>query len=465
MTAKNVVILGAGVSGLALAWFLKKYAGDQLRITVFEKQHRSGGWIHTLEKEGFLFEQGPHSFRGSNPNSATLRLIEALGLQDQVIIPNPSQNQRYLLSHNTLVPLPSGLLRALFSPLTRDLWLSALLRDLRASASADADESILDFSVRHFGKKMTARLIDPVTTGIYAGDIHQLSMRSCFPSIFEAAQKNGSVLLGFLKKQALKESESSFVTKMRKEPVFSFKQGMETLVKGLTVALNKDVHYHCSSGALRFSSQGAEVFLAGGRRMQADHLFSTLPAAALADQLADHHTILGALLTSIESTSVAVVNLGYRNRVLHKPGFGYLVAQQEKEDILGVIFDSNLFPQQNLRETETRLTVMLGGVHHPQICGRRDVDIVNTAVQAVGRHLGIEQAPDAVHVYRAHHAIPQYSVGHFTRVTHIEESIRQLSPHLTCLGSSFYGVSINDCIMQAEKCALQYCIDNKILEQ
>ena len=64
--ARHIIILGAGISGLATAWFLKKYADQkqsQLKITLIEKSQRAGGWIQTIQTGKFLFEQGPRSFR------------------------------------------------------------------------------------------------------------------------------------------------------------------------------------------------------------------------------------------------------------------------------------------------------------------------------------------------------------------------------------------------------------------
>ena len=56
---KHVVILGAGISGLSLGWFLRQRHGDHLKITIIEKEARAGGWIETKKVGHFLFEQGP----------------------------------------------------------------------------------------------------------------------------------------------------------------------------------------------------------------------------------------------------------------------------------------------------------------------------------------------------------------------------------------------------------------------
>ena len=79
---KNIVVLGAGISGLSLAWKLKQKFPEDCKITILEKSHRPGGWIRSIEQDGFLFEQGPRSCRPKGAGLATLKLIEELGLRD-----------------------------------------------------------------------------------------------------------------------------------------------------------------------------------------------------------------------------------------------------------------------------------------------------------------------------------------------------------------------------------------------
>lgn len=52
----NVVVVGAGVGGVAVAGRLAR-AGH--RVTVFEKRASSGGRLSVLERDGFHFDMGP----------------------------------------------------------------------------------------------------------------------------------------------------------------------------------------------------------------------------------------------------------------------------------------------------------------------------------------------------------------------------------------------------------------------
>jgi len=302
------------------------------------------------------------------------------------------------------------------------------------------DETVFDFSLRRFGKRTTKLLFDPLITGIYAGKIEDLSIRSCFPTLVDWEQQYGSVTRGF------------FSSKNAQGSSFSFKKGMEALPHAIAKQLNSEIQLSCQAVGLLPSPTGMIVLNTNGVAMKTEYVVSALPSGAIADLIAPLHTSLGALLTSIESTSVAIVQLGYRSSVLKHQGFGYLIPSEEKEEILGGIWDSSLFPQQN-RGDMTRLAIMIGGARDPQACWKRDEDLIAIALDAVRRHLDIDEKPCIAEVSRAHKAIPQYHVGHATKLKHISEITRKHFSQLYLIGPAFSGVSISDCIARAEEIA------------
>ncbi len=419
---KHHVILGAGVSGLALAWKLK----DNSRVTIVEKCHRPGGWLRTIHQDGFLFEQGPRSCRPKGAGINTLELIEALGLQDQVI--TGKTLKRYLYVDGQMRTIPSGPFSVLFSPLTRGI-LPAIWNDLRTPGNVSQDESIYEFFSRRFSSQVAEKLIDPMTLGIYAGDIRKLSLKSCFPFLHQLERDHGSIIKGLFTRKKEKKVGSPFIREIQKASLFSFKGGMETLSNELAKRLESDLMLGTGAASLAFHNDFVEVGLSNGTKIHADHVHSTLPARELAQILPDPK------LKQIPYVSVAVVNLGYRKQILEKHGFGYLIPSNQREPILGVVFDSCIFPQQNKSADETRITVMM------HLRGTNE-ELKNTALAAVSKHLNIDDYPDAISVFQAKDAIPQYHVGH----TELVNSILPPSHRLSILGSSFNGVSVNDCI-------------------
>ena len=145
--------------------------------------------FQTIRNHEFLFEQGPRSCRPKGNGVETLKLIEDLGLQDQVIPGDPSSSMRYLYTGGKLEALPNGLFSFFMSPLTNGVF-KAIWRDLTTAPDPN-DETIYSFISRRFSPGIAERLIDPMATGIYAGDIRKLSITSCFPLLKQWEKENG----------------------------------------------------------------------------------------------------------------------------------------------------------------------------------------------------------------------------------------------------------------------------------
>ena len=266
-------------------------------------------------------------------------------------------------------------------------------------------------------------------------------------------QEHGSVLKGMLFGKKPHRISSPFVTRMRREPIFSFRSGMETLVKKLHAELHSEIHLNCAVSTLNKGVDRIEVVCGDGHTLLANQVFLALPEKETAALLPPQMMVGG------KAASVAVVNLGWDKNVLMREGFGYLVPSRGRESILGCVWDSSAFPQQNKNASQTRLTVMLGGVNQPEIETMSKEEIVHRARDAIARHLGISRPPDALRVTIARQAIPQYGVGHHLRLRAIEETLSQFSDgRIFLTGSSWYGVAVNDCIAHAKTIAENFSL-------
>lgn len=449
----RVVIAGAGISGLALGWYLKKALGGAIDLTILDGSSRSGGWIRTDFDKGFLFEAGPRSCRTKGAGRATLELVESLGLQEEVIVASEAAKRRYIYYKGKLQPLPDGIVSFLASPLMKGM-VRALWRDWRAERGSGEDETVADFFGRRLGVPITERLIDPLVSGIFAGDIGSLSVRSCFPDIYRKEQEHGSLILGMLKGKKKNEPASPFVEQMSRSPIFSFKNGMETLIYALQADLKEHIRLSDKAAEILQAGDGLNVITDKGESYPADRIYLALPAHAASELVRGISREASGLMSAIPSASVAVVNMGWNTRMLDREGFGYLIPRSEKEDILGVVWDSSAFPQQNAHPGQTRLTVMLGGICHPDMCSQPSEYLTETALKAVRNHLGISIPPESVRVTVAHEAIPQYMVGHSDKVDKIEKALEKDFRSRVCLvGSPWRGVAVNECILDANTAA------------
>lgn len=443
----DAIILGAGISGLTAAWTLKKKNPD-IKIKIIEKSDRTGGWIQTVDNKGFMFDVGPRSCRPKGAGIHTLKLIEELNLQNEVIAGDTSANDRFIWHKKKLHKLPKSILSLFTCPLTRSLP-NELLREAWRPSSTLSDETIYDFISRRFSKATADTFADAMVSGIYAGDIHQLSIKSCFPILFEWEKKHGSIVKGMIKDRKPKETSSAFIEEMQKHSLFSFRNGMETLTNALQNRLTDNLTLSTEATSLQVVDDRFFIELSDGKTIETKHLFCTLPAYVTATLLKKHHPELSEQLNKIATTSLAVVSLGYNDTVLTRKGFGHLIPTSENEQVLGIVYDSSIFPEQNRGQQQTRLSVMMGGAHHQDLMHLDDASIVAIARDAVYKQLNISESPQVALVSRALSAIPQYTLGHAERVAKIEESVKKLSPNFKLLGSSYHGVAINDCIAKA----------------
>jgi protoporphyrinogen/coproporphyrinogen III oxidase len=393
----KVAILGGGITALSLGWYLQQQG---VEFSIYEQSDRAGGSIQTEERGGFLIETGPRTLRTSGIE--TLKLIEALGLQDQVI--GSETLDRYLYLNQKMQKV------SFFSPLARKYLIPFLQEAFKPKGNLE-DESVYAFAKRRYNTQIAKTFFDPLVTGIYAGDMEKLSMRACFPSLFNLEKKHGSLLKGMLFARKKPQPMSPFVRQMQKYPLFSFQKGLSTLTKELAERLKGHIQYHKKAAGV----QGTKITFADQSHVEADHIFCTIP-----------------LNSQVERVSLTAVHLGYHSNTLPFKAFGYLIPRTERERILGVVFDSAVFPSQ--QPGKLCLTVMVSGV--PE-------EAIDWALEAVARHLGLKQ-PDLITCSRHPHAIPQYPVGYQPRAN--EE-------HITFLGSSYTGISVNDCIAKAHQTA------------
>lgn len=454
MLQKHTVIIGAGISGLTLGWSLKQQKNREGKLTILEASSRPGGWIQTKNEEGFLFEQGPRSFRSGGTGIATLQLIENLGLQGEVLHANQAAKIRYIYTDNNLQSLPTGLFSLVSSPFFPK-FLKAFCRDCWAARGTLDDETIYSFAKRRFGVQVTELFFDSLISGIYAGDIKKLSLKSCFPVLHSLESQHRSLLFGALSKKRPtiekmnKKALSSFVRQASRQGIFTLRQGAQTLTDKLAENLQDELKLESPVKHLAFKDEISHIELQNGEQIKADELFLALPPKQLTPLLKSNHPHISEQLNAFKAVSIAVINFGYHSPVLNKEGFGYLIPSKEKQKLLGVVWDSSVFPEQNVHAQQTRLTAMIGGAHFENFADYDESALIEMALKELHRHLGIRKRPDCILIKRAFKAIPQYIVGHNERLTLLENTLKKLPAKVSVLGNGFYGVSVNDCIAHA----------------
>ncbi|KAM6434766.1 protoporphyrinogen oxidase isoform 2-T3 [Liasis olivaceus] len=467
----RVAVLGGGVSGLAACYYLARSTLAS-KVILLEGSPRLGGWIHSTQTEdGAVFEHGP---RGIRPTGAvgknTLLMVSELGLEADVLpVPgdHPASKNRYLYVGGTLHKLPSGISGVFRTvpPFSRPLIWSGL-KDLVAPRGTAPDETVHAFVARRCGQEVADVAIDSLCRGVFAGDCRALSIRSCFPALFLAERKRGSVILGMALAKSKKSPVDCRLIRQAQEGCWSqwsLRGGLQTLPEALAAfSRQRGVEIHCNALVKRLertASGSWQIALQDGT-VEADHVISALPAKALAALLPAGSEPLIRDLSAVQAVSVAVVNLQYENAQLPVTGFGHLVPSFEDRPLLGIVYDSVAFPEQDGRQgCATRLTVMMGGAWFTSNLGDPDTvphtELLSRAQEAVRQHLGIttEPARSIVKVHKA--CIPQYTLGHWKHIESAASYLKQQNLPLSLVGASYAGVSVSECIFSAQTAVAQ----------
>ena len=437
---RTIAILGGGITGLALAWFIKQYK-QQVSIKLFEASPRVGGWIQSDMIGNCLCERGPNTLRPRGEGIEALQLIEALGLEKEVITSSPQIKKKFIWRDGKLYNLPYKPWHLLYPGSSINVF--RLLREYFKRRIIPPEESIANFIQARLGTRIMNDIFDPMVIGIYAGDIHQLSAPACFPTLTQWEKTHGSLIKGALARQD-KPELSPFVQAHKKASIISFKDGMETLPIALAKTLKENIYLeepvlqlHKDKGKMRLNTTKRELYV--------DQVISCLPAHALAPI---SHTLcpkLSSLLKEIPFKSISLAQVVIEKLKLPYTGFGYLIPSYEKQAILGAIFNPCIFPQRYPSNTGV-FTFMLKGRQTESYAYER-------VVYALNKHLEILRVPTHFSLKVQSQAIPQYELGHLSRLHAMNESLRGLKQRFLMIGNSFQGVSVNLCIAKAKEIA------------
>lgn len=464
----RIAVIGAGPAGLALAVHLQQAGAD---FQVFESQERSGGNVRSEPRDGYLCEWGPNGFLDNEP--ATLRMVEILGLQEQLVAANPMSEKRWIVRKGKLRQMPQRPLQFLFgdvlSPVGR---VRAGLEWAQPQRRDPADESVFDFARRRVGREAAEVLVDAMVTGIYAGDSRKLSLRSTLPRMAELESNYGGL---FRAMRALKQQKKhgggsqppadttpSWHKRRPATPMgpsgvlHSFANGMQTLTDSMAHHLGSRLHIGSPLRGIHKMPAGWQLQFASGN-VTAQSLVLSCPAWSSAPLLHDTDPDLALELAGIHSAPVVVVCTGFAETDVERVdrGFGFLIPGRENSPVLGTLFDTWVFPNRS-RVGNVLFRTLLGGARHPEVLQANDADLIDASRESLKRLLGLDAPAQMTHVIRHARGIAQYNLGHGERLERIEER-RLQHTGLWLTGNCYRGVAMNYCIREAESLAQSLC--------
>jgi oxygen-dependent protoporphyrinogen oxidase len=446
---KRVVIVGAGISGLALAFRLRQILPGA-EVQVLEQQSRPGGKVWTEREQGFQIEVGANGFLDNKPS--TLALCRDLGLGDRLQPANEQAGRnRYLLLDGRLRRLPDGLVSFFRSDLLSWRGKLNVLGDVFRRRGDNARESIDAFVRRRLGPEAAELLADAFVTGIHAGEPTLLSVRAALPRLTEAEDRYGGLIRGFRRMAQERQmvSPAPGRPQRRGSALWSFREGLRLLIEALSAQQSPAPVLGVSVRRLERAGPVWSVLGEGKDAWDADAVVLTCPAHRQAALLHDLDRELAERVGAIPYNRVAVVGLGYRAADVPVPldGFGFIAPQRSRRDLLGVQWCSSLFPDR-APPGAVLLRAMCGGWNRPEIVGWNDTRLLDAVRAELRDPLGIIAPPIFHRIIRWERAIPQYHLGHLERVAWIEERVRRHAG-LFLGGNAYHGISLNDCTEQA----------------
>ena len=434
MTYSDVLITGAGLSGLSCAHFLKKY-NPALSVVVLEKTDRVGGVINSYAEAGFLAEAGPHGYLDNKPESQ--EIVQDLQLGSLVQKAPLADFKRYLCKDGQLMALPQKPSELVSSSL---LSIPAKLRLLVEPfiKPVQGHPTVSDWAETRFGKGVLP-LVDAAVTGTFSGDFTRLSMDAVMPGVRMLEKKYGSLFRGFKEKK--KEKKKSAVL----PSMVSFPEGMVTLVKRL--AVETDIVFASGVQSVRKTSQGFEVETKKKTRT-CSHLVSALPVNGGLHLLSSFKPPVD----HIPESAICNIVLGFKDTGFIPKAFGFLVPECENRFILGCMFTTRMFPGR-APDGHVLLEVLVGGRRHPERVELRDHELLDRTVADLGDLVDLPGKPLFRKVIRPTGGIPQLEEDHLS-LLEWRDTIQQQQSGLHLCGFGWDGIGINDATKSAHKVAM-----------
>ncbi|KAL5539855.1 hypothetical protein UlMin_045476 [Ulmus minor] len=473
LRSADTVVVGGGISGLCIAQALAtKHARVAPNVIVTEASDRVGGNITTVQRDGYLWEEGPNSFQPSDP---MLTMVVDSGLKDDLVLGDPNA-PRFVLWNGKLRPVPS-------KPADLPLFdLMSIAGKLRAGFGAIGirppppghEESVEEFVRRNLGDEVFERLIEPFCSGVYAGDPSKLSMKAAFGKVWKLEQNGGSIIGGTFKaiqerNQAPKPPRDPRLPKPKGQTVGSFRKGLSMLPNAISSRLGGKVKLSWKlSGITKLDNGGYNLTYEtpeGLVSLQSKSVILTVPSYVASGLLRPLSAAAADSLSKFYYPPVAAVSVSYPKDAIwaeclidgQLKGFGQLHPRSQGVETLGTIYSSALFPN---RAPSGRVLLLnyIGGATNPGILSKTEGELVEAVDRDLRKMLIKPNAEDplvlGVRVWPQ--AIPQFLVGHLDVVDAAKASLRDGGLEGLFLGGNYVsGVALGRCVEGAYEVAAQ----------
>ena len=453
-----IAIVGAGISGLSLAWHLHQ---KNIPYQLFEASSEVGGYLKTVQmgkNKAYLFEKGANSLL---MDDEILDFIKDAGFENQLVYANKISKSRFIVKDGKPKKLPSTPQGLLFSSFFSTITKAKIFKELSAKKETlDPKITVGEFLEERFGKQLVDYAVSPFVTGIYAADAYQLLLKYTFPKITEYAENYGSILRGFIKNKG----------EGRKQSV-SFKNGMQSLAKHL--AKNTHVQYNHRVVSIKNSDfierknrrwvLEIEREYRGNKTTESlefDKVFLTTPPSVTADFLEPHFEKLALTIRDIHYPTMCLIHSVFKKKDVQFDlnGFGALHPRVEDLFSAGTIWSSSVFEGRAPKD-EVLFTGFVGGRQWQENAQLPKDEILKRHTDELKQIYGIKNDPIIQQFTRWEKSVPQYD----EQMLKVEKQLKRLKKSdIYICANWFGGVSVGDCIKKGRDMALQFIADSSL---
>ena len=456
---KKIVVIGGGITGITAAYYLQKETRAKdlpIETLLIEASDHLGGKVQTYTENGYVIEKGPDSFLARKLSAS--RLAEEAGLKDQLV--NNGTGKSYILIKDKLHSMPGGAIMGIptkIAPFVKSGMFSPLGK-LRAggdfilpSSSIQGDQSLGQFFRRRFGNEVVDHLIEPLLSGIYAGDIDQMSLLATFPQFYEVEQKYRSLILGMKKSTPKPQPVKAQTSKKSKGMFLSLRSGLESLVHAIEAKLNPGTVLKSVAVEKVERKDGQyKLQLSSGEEITADGLVVCVPHKQTARIFSNYSFF--EVFNHVPSTSVANVAIAFPESAVKNDidGTGFIISRDSGYSMTAVTWTHKKWPH-SAPKGKALLRCYVGRPGDEEIVGKSDEEIVQTVLKELNKTMNIDSNPELTVITRWKDSMPQYTVGHKQRMKEITDKMADELPGVFLAGASYEGLGVPDCIDQGEK--------------
>ncbi|WP_436854193.1 protoporphyrinogen oxidase [Staphylococcus caeli] len=451
----SIAIIGAGITGLSSAYFIKKQRPD-IDVTIFEATSRTGGKIQTFRKDGYTIELGPESYLGRK--QIMTDIAKDIGLEKDLITNQTGQS--YIYAKNKLYPIPGGSILGIptdIKPFAKTKLITPMGK-LRAGMDLfkkpilmKDDISVGAFFRHRLGNEVLENLIEPLMGGIYGTNIDQLSLMSTFPEFKRREEQFGSLIKGMRHEKLQREKQRQLYPGAPKGQFKQFRHGLSSFIERLTEYVQKQgvkIKYETSVNDIVTSQTGHEIVV-DEHKYAFDRVLVTTPHQTFVEWFSDDPAF--DYFRDMGATTVATVVLAFDEKHIENTydGTGFVIARTSQTDITACTWTSKKWPF-TTPEGKVLLRAYVGKPDDSVVDDHTDEELVNIVKRDLKQMMTFKGAPDFSIVNRLPKSMPQYHVGHINQIKAIQTHIKRNYPKLRITGAPFEAVGLPDCIQQGK---------------